>query len=170
MVSALVVYESIFGDARRIAEAIAEGLRSRYDVRVAAAGEAPTEVSPEVEMLVVGGPNHAFSMPRESTRQGAIEQHGAVVANTKTGLHEWLDAVRLPAGLKAAAFDTRMDHPKLIVKMDHASKTEEKLLKAHGATLVADAEHFRVTDTKGPLADGEEERAGRWGRALAEQA
>jgi hypothetical protein len=62
-----------------------------------------------------------------------------------------------------------MDHPKLIVKMDHASKTEEKLLKAHGATLVADAEHFRVTDAKGPLADGEEERARQWGRSLVEQ-
>ena len=168
MARALVVYESIFGDARKIAEAIAAGLRGRYDVDVVAAGEAPAELGPEVELLVVGGPNHAFSMPRESTRQGAIDQHGAVIPDTTTGLHEWLDAVRLPAGVRAAAFDTRMDHPKLIVKMDHASRTEEKLLKAHGATLVVDAEHFRVTDTKGPLADGEEERASRWGRALAE--
>jgi predicted methyltransferase MtxX (methanogen marker protein 4) len=169
MASALVVYESIFGDARRIAEAVAGGLRSRYEVDVVAASQAPTEVGTEVELLVVGGPNHAFSMPRESTRQGAIDQHGAVVEDTTTGLHEWLDAVRLPAGLRAAAFDTRMDHPKLVVKLDHASRTEEKLLKAHGATLVADAEHFRVTDAKGPLADGEEERASRWGRALAAQ-
>jgi hypothetical protein len=168
MPRALVVYESIFGDARTIAEAVADGLRTHFDVDVVAAGDASSEVGDGVQMLVVGGPNHAFAMPRESTRQGAIDQHGAVVENTTSGLHEWLDAVRLPSGLRAAAFDTRMDHPKLLVKLDHASKTEEKLLSGHGATLVAPAEHFRVTDTKGPLADGEEERASRWGRALAE--
>ena len=70
--------------------------------------------------------------------------------------------------VSAAAFDTRMDHPKLVTKLDHASKTEEKLLKSHGATLAAPAEHFHVVDAKGPLADGEEERARLWGRALGE--
>ena len=167
MPSALVVYESIFGDARRIAEAVADGLRGQYDVAVVAAGEAPKEVAPDVRLLVVGGPNHGISMPRPSTREGAVKQYDAVVGDTRTGLHEWLDTVRLPQGIKAAAFDTRMDHPKLVVAMDHASKTEEKLLKGLGATLVAPAEHFRVTDAKGPLADGEEDRASRWGRTLA---
>ena len=169
MTAALVVYESIFGDARRIAEAVADGLRSRYDVAVVPAAEAPAEVGSDVEVLVVGGPNHGFSMPRESTREGAIKQYGATIDNTKVGLHEWLEAVRLPSGIRAAAFDTRMDHPTLIVKMDHASKTEEKLLKGLGATIVADAEHFRVTDAKGPLAAGEEDRARQWGAALAQK-
>jgi glycine oxidase len=41
--------------------------------------------------------------------------------------------------VSAAAFDTRLDHPKLITKLDHASKTEEKLLKKDGATLAAPA-------------------------------
>ena len=165
MGSALVVYESIFGDARKIAEAVAEGLKGSHEVDVVAASEAPHEV--DVDLLVVGGPNHGFSMPRESTREGAVKQYDAVVGDTRTGLHEWLDTVRLPQGIKAAAFDTRMAHPKLVVAMDHASKTEEKLLKGLGATLVAPAEHFRVTDAKGPLADGEEDRASRWGRTLA---
>lgn len=165
MARALVVYESIFGDARKIAEAVAEGLRSSHDVDVVAASEAPHEVA--VDLLVAGGPNHGFSMPRESTREGAVQQYGAVVEDTKHGLHEWLDAASLAPGTKAAAFDTRSDHPKLLITMDHASKTEEKLLKGLGATLVAEAEHFYVTDATGPLADGEEERAGRWGRNLA---
>jgi hypothetical protein len=169
MASALVVYESVFGDARRIAEAIADGLRDQFDVDVVAAGDAPAEVGRDVVLLVVGGPTHAFGMPKPATREGAITQHGAQVEDTGTGLHEWLDTVRLPSALNAAAFDTRMDHPKLLVKLDHASKTEEKLLTGHGATLVAAAEHFRVTDTKGPLAEGEEGRASQWGRALAEQ-
>ena len=61
-----------------------------------------------------------------------------------------------------------MDHPKLITTLDHASKTEEKLLHKMGATLVAPAEHFHVVDAKGPLADGEEDRARQWGQAIAE--
>jgi hypothetical protein len=170
MSRALVVYESIFGDARTIAEAVAAGLRAEYQVDVVAAGEAPAEVPSDVTLLVVGGPTHAFGMPKPATREGAVEQYGATIGDMTTGLHEWLDAVRLPDGIAAAAFDTRMDHPRLIVKLDHASKTEEKLLKSHGATLVAPAEHFLVTDAHGPLADGEEERASRWGRALAEGA
>jgi hypothetical protein len=165
---ALVVYESVFGDAKRIALAIAEGLASRLPVDVASAREAPPRVPADVRMLVVGGPNHAFSMPRPTTREGAVKDHGAEIPDTSFGLHEWLDQVQVPRGLSAAAFDTRMDHPRLITKMDHASKTEEKLLRGLGVGLAAPAEHFIVTDMKGPLADGEEDRARRWGVALGE--
>jgi hypothetical protein len=60
-----------------------------------------------------------------------------------------------------------MDHPRLITAMDHAARTEEKLLHQLGATLAAPAEHFHVLDVKGPLADGEEDRARQWGQAIA---
>lgn len=168
MARALVVYESVFGDARSIALAIAEGLATRLPVDVVAAREAPAQVSGDVRMLVVGGPNHALGMPKKATREGAIEQYGAEIPDTTFGLHEWLDTVALPRVMNAAAFDTRMDHPKLITAFDHAAKTEEKLLRGLGATLAAPAEHFLVVDAKGPLADGEEDRARRWGRALGE--
>jgi hypothetical protein len=170
MARALVVYESVFGDAEKIARAVAEGLAARMDVDVAAAREAPTKLPAEVSMLVVGGPNHGFSMPRPSTREGAVRDHLAQIPDTSFGLHEWLDVVAIPQAIGAAAFDTRMDHPKLITKMDHASKTEEKLLRGLGATLIAPAEHFLVTDMKGPLREGEEDRARRWGQALGELA
>jgi hypothetical protein len=168
MTSAVVVYESVFGDAERIARAIAHGLSGHLDVEVIAAADAPQQLGPDVRLLVVGGPNHAMSMPRPSTREGAVDQYGAKIADTTTGLHEWLDAATVPGGLSAAAFDTRMDHPKLITKMDHAAKAEEKLLHRLGASLVAPAEHFHVVDAKGPLAHGEEDRARMWGAALAE--
>jgi hypothetical protein len=168
LVRALVVYESVFGDAEAIARAIAAGLAGHLPVDVVAAREAPTDVGADVALLVVGGPTHAFGMPKPATREGAVKQYGAHLDDTAAGLHEWLDTAHLRPGLSAAAFDTRMDHPKLITKLDHASKTEQKLLKAHGATLVAPAEHFVVVDAKGPLADGEEDRARQWGRALAE--
>jgi hypothetical protein len=168
MTGALVVYESVFGDAKRIAMAIAEGLAVRLPVDVASARDAPPQVPSAVRMLVVGGPNHAMSMPRPATREGAVREHGADIPDTSFGLHEWLDHAQVARGLKAAAFDTRMNRPRLVTRLDHASKTEEKLLRGLGATLAAPAEHFFVTDTTGPLADGEEDRARRWGEALAE--
>jgi hypothetical protein len=168
MTRALVVYESVFGDARQIALAIAEGLATRLPVDVASAREAPRQLPGDVRMLVVGGPNHAFGMPRRASREGAITEHGADIPDTRFGLHEWLDLVQVPRNLAAAAFDTRMTRPTLITKLDHAAKTEEKLLRGLGATLGAPAEHFFVSETKGPLVDGEEDRARRWGRMLGD--
>ncbi|MGY1806895.1 hypothetical protein ACI8AF_05950 [Blastococcus sp. SYSU D00669] len=166
MRSALVVYESLFGDARAIATAVAQGLSETIPAGVVAADAAPAEVGPEVALLVVGGPTHGFGMPKQATREGAEKQYGVHVDDPSTGLREWLASVRLPAGIAAVAFDTRMDHPKLLVTMDHASRQEEKLLEQRGAVLLADAEHFRVTDARGPLAEGEEARALRWGAEL----
>ena len=165
---ALVVYESLFGDARTIAYAIADGLASAMPVDVVAAADAPSEFADDVRLLVVGGPNHAFGMPRPSTREGAVKQYGASVADTAAGLHEWMEAVQTPAsGLRAAAFDTRGSGHPVLAKMDHASRTEEKLLRKLGAELVAPSEHFFVVDAKGPLVEGEEDRARQWGATLA---
>jgi hypothetical protein len=169
MTRALVVYESIYGDNRRVAEAIATSLRQQLPADVVPAVEAPAVIGDDVALLVVGGPNHAMSMPRQSTRESVNTGGDVHIENTARGLHEWLDAVTLPAGIAAAAYDTRMEHPKFLVKLDHASRTEEKLLKRHGATLVAPAEHFSVSDAKGPLAPGEEDRARQWGIQLAQR-
>jgi len=166
---ALVVYESVFGDARTIAHAIADGLSTALPADVVAAVDAPTEIGPDVGLLVVGGPNHAFGMPRPSTREGAVKQYDADIPDTGTGLHEWLETVRPPATeLLAAAFDTRGSGHPMLTKMDHAARTEEKLLAKLGAHIVARAEHFFVADTKGPLVEGEEDRARTWGQTLGE--
>ena len=167
MVRALVVYESLFGDARTIAHAVADGLASALPVDVVVASEAPEELDDDVALLVVGGPNHAFGMPRQSTRESAVKQYGAKIPDTGRGLHEWLDAVHATGrSLAAVAFDTRGSGHPLLTKMDHASRTEEKLLGRLGARILAPAEHFSVADTKGPLVEGEEDRARRWGTTL----
>jgi hypothetical protein len=165
---ALVVYESLFGDARTIAHAVADGLAPAVAVDVATAAEAPPEIADDIGLLVVGGPNHALGMPRPSTRDGAVKQYGVSVPDTRAGLREWLQSVRAPAaGLAAAAFDTRGSGHPLLVKMDHAARTEEKLLEKLGARIVAPAEHFFVVDAQGPLVEGEVERARAWGATLA---
>ena len=167
MATAVVVYESMFGDAEKIARAVAQGLSERLDVRVIRADEAPPVLDADVRLLVVGGPNHVAGMPRPSTRAGAVKD-GAEITDTSKGLREWLESAQPLEHLPAAAFDTRMDHPKLLTKFDHASHIEEKLLHKLGATLAAPAEHFLVRDEKGPLLDGEEDRARQWGAALSE--
>jgi hypothetical protein len=175
MARALVVYESYFGDALAIARAVAAGIAAHLPVDVVSAADGPSEIAPEVRLLVVGGPNHRTGMPTRVTRQSAMDVSGTEMDVPVIGLHEWLETVRLPDGLvPAAAFDTRLDGAGVqgwvLSHVDHAARTEERLLLRDGAVLIAPAEHFRVTTGAGPLVDGEEERARRWGATLAVRA
>ncbi len=168
---ALVLYESMFGDAQRVAEAIGRGFAGvlGHDnvVEVLEIGTAPTSWESGVDLLVVGSPTHAFSLPRESTRADAMHQTGRAVISSGRGLREWLELAHLPVGQPVAVFDTRMDHPKALVRFDRASNQAERALAGLGAYRVAPAQHFRVVDTVGPLVDGEAERATEWGAHLA---
>lgn len=161
---ALVVVESVFGNTRAVADAVAAGLGGRMDVRTADVATAPDELH-GVDLLVVGGPTHAFGMTRASTRRSAAEQSGGAVPVADTGIREWLD--RLPAGTcPAATFDTRADRPRL---PGSAAAAAARRLRRQGHRVLARPESFRVTGTRGPLVDGELERARQWGDALAAQ-
>ena len=63
--TALVVYESIYGNTRAIAEAIAEGLGG---AAVATVQQAPQDLG-DCDLLVVGSPTHVHSMPTTRSRQ-----------------------------------------------------------------------------------------------------
>ncbi len=67
---ALVVYESMFGNTRTVAEAIGHGLSRSLEVTVIRASEADSSVLNGKSFVVVGGPTHAWGMPRPSTRRG----------------------------------------------------------------------------------------------------
>lgn len=171
MKRALVVYESFFGDALAVARAVADGIAVHLPVDVVRAADAPAEIDQDVRLLVVGGPNHRTGMPTRATRQEAMDTSGTEMDVPAVGLHEWLDSVRfLDPLVAAAAFDTRLEHPWIISHLDHAARTEERLLLRDGAVLIAPAEHFHVSTGSGPLAEGEEERARRWGESLAVRA
>jgi hypothetical protein len=165
---AVVVYESMFGDNRQVAQAIAAGLGERgVTAETVEVGAAPTVVPAGVDLLVVGAPNHAWSLPRPATRQDAAAKTEDPLVSQGIGVREWLGAAALPAGLRTAAYDTRGSHPTAVVRFDHASTTIEKALARLGGTRTAPAEHFLVMDVKGPLEPGELERAQAWGRTLA---
>jgi hypothetical protein len=157
---ALVVYESMFGNTQAVADAVADGLGAHVPADAVEVGAAPTVLGEDVALLVVGGPTHAFGMSRQATRRDAGEQadHGLVSAGI--GLREWLTAVDRGSGRVAAAFDTRIQRPRL---PGSAAVAAEKRLRRLGFRIIAPAKSFYVTGTKGPLVDGELERARRWG-------
>jgi hypothetical protein len=165
---AVVIYESMFGDNQQVARAIAAGLaEGGVAAEAIEVGVAPTEIGQEVDLLVVGSPNHAWSMPRPSTRQSAAEQAEGPLVSRGIGVREWLGSARLPRDLRTVAYDTRGSHPKAVVAMDHASTSIEKGLAKLGGSRLVPAEHFRVADMQGPLEPGEPERAHAWGVTLA---
>lgn len=71
---ALVVFESMFGNTQVIARSVADGLAPRMRVDLVEVGAAPTALDGDVDLLVVGGPTHAFGMSRAGTRQSAAQQ------------------------------------------------------------------------------------------------
>jgi flavodoxin len=162
---ALVVYESMFGNTRLVAQAVADGLSSGLDVDLVEVAAAPTSFD-GVELVVVGGPTHALGMTRQRTRDDARrqgEQSGHEVVSKGIGMREWLDEVR-SAGTAAAAFDTRVGKPRI---PGSAARGAAKRLRSRGFRSVARPESFWVSGTFGPLAEGEVERARRWGEQLA---
>jgi hypothetical protein len=166
MDTALVVYESLFGNARTVAEAIARGVSERCPAQAVEAGDAPRLLGPGIVLLVVGGPNHRLGMPRPTSRAQAARQYALPHGEAGLGLREWLAEVERTGGVPAAAFDTRLDHPGFLRRLDRAARTEERLLRRRGCMLLAPSEHFLVTDVAGPLRPGEEDRALAWGRSL----
>ncbi len=164
MTRAVVVYESMFGNSKAVADAVAAGLAELLAVETVAVGEAAEDLGGDGVLLVVGGPTHAFSMSRASTRESAVQQHGAP-GPAGPGIREWLEGFEAADGLLAAAFDTRIK--KKFVPGSAASSAEKRLRKV-GCRIVMPAESFWVSDMAGPLLDGELERARAWGRAVAE--
>lgn len=170
-VRAMVIYESMFGDNQQVARAIAAGLaEAGLTAEALEVGAAPTRVPDDVTLLVVGAPNHTWSLPRTSTRQDAATKTDVPLVSQGIGVREWLDSATLPTGLRTVAYDTRGSHPKAVVKFDHASTSIEKELAKLGGIRLVPAEHFLVADVTGPLEPGEVERAHDWGALLASRA
>lgn len=165
---ALIVYESMFGNTGKVAEAVAEGVRGHMAVELVAADHAPAALPEEVDLLVVGGPTHAFSMTRANTREDAVRQ-GATAATT-TGIREWIGRLHDGAhGELVATFDTRVARTGGRVRHfpGSAAKSAAKALRKAGFEVVVPPESFWVEDTAGPLFEGETERARQWGERIA---
>jgi hypothetical protein len=169
-VRALVVYESMFGNTRTVAEEIGAGLRTAYDVEVVAVGDLEVAQVDSADLVVVGAPTHAWGLSRPNTRRAAEQQTGESGPGlhlepgaTGPGIREWLAALP-PTARQVAAFDTRISAPRFLT--GHASTRIARALRRTGGRLVAPPESFLVT-RQNRLVDGERERARRWATDLA---
>jgi len=156
MPNALIIFDSYFGNTEQIARAIGEGIGSGAYVMILKAGDVTPEQLQDANILVVGSPTRAF---RPSP---------AIAAFLK----------RIPpkglAGVRVAAFDTGIpleDAPfrllRLMMKLfGYAAAPIAKKLVSKGGELALPPEGFFVGDTKGPLKEGEVERAREWGRRV----
>lgn len=79
----------------------------------------------------------------------------------RIGLREWLDGASPDLrGLPTATFDTSVARPRL-------PGSAARVLLRRGCRSIGAPESFYLTSTSGPLADGERERARRWGNTVA---
>jgi hypothetical protein len=166
----LVVYESVFGNTHKVADAIGRGVAAadpQGELAVLPVSEATADVTAGTDLLIVGGPTHMRGLSREMTRGGAIRDARASEHEDTLdpdaegpGLRDWFDMLSA-SGHRAAAFDTRAD----MRLAGGAAKGIAKRLRRHGFTLIADPEGFFIEGQDGPLRDGELQRAESWGSA-----
>jgi hypothetical protein len=166
---AIVVFESMFGHTQQIAESIGEGLRGRLDVEVVEVGSAG-DLPEDLDLLVVGGPTHIWGMSWPSSRKDAREQAREMERETVSrgiGVRDWLRKLGTPPGNRAAAaFDTALRRTGWFPYGSAARRIASRL-RRRGHRLIADPEQFFVEGIKGPLENGELERAANWGEGLA---
>lgn len=143
---ALVVYDSVYGNTEEIAKAIGGAITE--EVEVLRAGEVSPSKLETITLLVVGAP----------TQRG----------RATPAIRDFLDRVSKPEvrGMNVATFDTRVA-AKVAKIFGYAAGKIASSLKKKGANLIVDPEGFFVEGTKGPLKEGELERAAAWGKGLA---
>jgi hypothetical protein len=158
---ALVVYESMWGNTERIAHAVAEGLGGAQTLEVNAVSPADLK---DLDLLVIGGPTHAFAMTRPSTRHDAVVR-GAPARSEDRGIREWLAELPEDLVVPVATFDTRL-HAARALPGSAAKGARRELTRHHHGDVIR-ARSFYVEDTAGPLMEGELQRAAQWGAQLA---
>jgi len=165
---AVVVYESMFGNTRRVADAIAEGLSELGTVTVVPVGKANVETIIAADLVVVGGPTHAHGMSRPTTREDASRMASEAESEltlepdaTAMGVREWIEALG-PLPRLYAAFDTRADAFKWLT--GSAARQISRAMRSGRRREVAPAATFLAPDNDTDLS--EIDRAREWGRAV----
>ncbi|MFG1813516.1 flavodoxin family protein [Kribbella sp. NPDC049174] len=164
---ALIVYESMFGNTERVAAAIRDGLSTVIDTDLVRVDQASGRIPMDARLLVVGGPTHAFSMSRPSTRADAGKQ-GQVVMPVETGIREWLGALPdCTTKTMSATFDTRITKVRRLP--GSAARSAAKILRRRDFRPMVPPATFFVDDTAGPIDERELARARQWGEELGQE-
>jgi len=153
----LMVYDSYFGNTKKIAKAISEELKKPTVKNIK---DFKPEYLKNTDILIVGSPTRAFNFSDKTK--------------------EFMDKIPQDElkGKKVATFDTRIDHKEvkprilgfLMKIFGYADKKIMKILLNKGGEKLTEPEGFIVLGKEGPLKDGEIERAKKWAVQLSNNA
>ena len=152
----LILFDSYFGNTEKIARAIADTLSSAHSVQTARISEFDWNKISIPDLLIIGSPTRGFR-PSDATKS----------------FLQKIPAKSL-SGVKVVAFDTRISLPQIKSKTlrfivhsgGYAAKHIQKSLQKKGGTPILPPEGFLVLGDKGPLVNGELERASEWALKL----
>ncbi len=143
----LVVYYSKFGNTKRVAEAIAEILQSAGPVRIMNLESVSISDLKGLNLLVVGVPTHRMNLPEEV--RFMLKKYSR----------------RILRSTYVAAFDTSYEMSRWLAFFTARRKLMLRLRRLGGKRIVR-PETFRVVEKKGPLHEGELERAKSWASSM----
>lgn len=152
----LITYDSAYGNTAQIADIIGTSLKEFGKSSVKQIEEVTDKDVKHADLIVIGSPTQG-GRPTGPTLQ-FIETLPAKVMR----------------GKKIAVFDTRFDMNTqkfglriLMRTIGYAAAKMASAAKRRGWDVISDPKGFIVDDTKGPLRDGEIERAAKWASDLA---
>jgi flavodoxin len=159
-VKAMIVYDSLYGNTERIAQAIGHALGSREEVEIRRVSDVKPEQLAGLELLIVGSPTQRF--------RPTAAINNLLKSIPKNGMR----------GVKVAAFDTRLAvsdiektpvlayFVRLFGRSAYAAKPISGRLTKRGGELIIPPEGFFVHGMQGPLQEGELERAADWAKQI----
>lgn len=151
----LVAYDSAYGNTASIAEAI-NLILNKYGKSFVKQVTAVTDSDlREVDILVIGSPTQG-GRPTKPTQQfidelpeRLLQQSGIAIFDTRFEVSEQ----KLPLRI-------------LMKTIGYAATKMAKSIQQRGGNLIAEPQGFIVSDQKGPLKEGEIERARTWAAQL----
>lgn len=143
---ALVIYDTLFGNTEQIAQTIGSALSPLKEVEVVRVSKLNPKQLTGLKLLIVGSPTHG-GRPTPEIQNFLNNLPGSALK-----------------GINVSAFDTRLT-TRLVAIFGYAAGRIAESLKRKGGTLIASPEGFFVKGKKGPLKDGELERAASWVKA-----
>lgn len=143
MKKAIIVYESVYGNTKKIAESICNGINKveGVDCIIKKTGEIHTDVLCDYDAILLGGPNHNQEPALNLVR--FIDRVAIVHLKAKIG----------------AAFDTYTGGNKNIA----VAKLETIILEKLPGISLTGRLSAKVTGRKGPLVDDEESKSYEFG-------
>jgi len=151
--TALIIYDSVFGNTEKVALAMAEALQN--GARAVNVNQVPSLNLQDYDLILIGSPTRGFK-PTEAITEFLSSVSPAILSSKKLAVFD----TRIPLETISNKFFRR------IVKAGgYADKGMKKIIEKKSGQVIG-AEGFFVLASEGPLADGELDRAARWARSL----